>query len=327
MVPQLRRALRARVGARHRDGADAGLHRPLRPHPAPARDAWSSLVAVPFGEDGDSIMVWARPALLRRAGVAHLPARRRAVLRPGGRRGGARGAHAPGARARRAARLPGHPVRRPDRVGGAARGAPAAPRRARARAARGGRADAPRGVGARRALRALRLARRVDSPAARRLRRADRPRAGAVGAHGLARDRRRAAFAARDRRAGRDRRPPPRPAHGPVLDREVPRLHAARAARGRDPDRARVRLPAAAARRDPAAGGRRRDARGVPRQPVLRVAADRPLRAHPGGPARALLRPRRVRLADAARRRRAPPLGSSPACSRPPSRSRSCRGT
>ena len=41
VVPQLRRALRARVGARHRDGADAGLHRPLRPHAAPARDRWS----------------------------------------------------------------------------------------------------------------------------------------------------------------------------------------------------------------------------------------------------------------------------------------------
>ena len=41
VVPQLRRALRARVGARHRRGADAGLHRPLRADPAPARDRWS----------------------------------------------------------------------------------------------------------------------------------------------------------------------------------------------------------------------------------------------------------------------------------------------
>ena len=154
---------------------------PYAPDPAPARDRSSSLVAVPFGEGGDSIMVWARPALLRRARVARLPARRGAVLARGRRRGGARGADAAGARARRAARLPGHPVRRPDRVGGAARGAPAAPRRARARPARGGRADAPGGVGARRALRALRVARRLDARA-RRLRRADRARAGAVGA-------------------------------------------------------------------------------------------------------------------------------------------------
>ena len=86
---------------------------------------------------------------------------------------------------------------------------------------------------------ALYVWRGASNRATRRLRRADRPRARAVGADGLARDRRRAAFAARDRRAGRDRRPPPRPAHGPVLDRAVPRLHAARAARGRDPDRAR----------------------------------------------------------------------------------------
>ena len=76
----------------------------------------------------------------------------------------------------------------------------------------------PGGVGAGRALRALRLARRLE-PRARRLRRADRARARAVGADGLARDRRRAALAARDGRAGRDRRPPPRPAHRPVLDR------------------------------------------------------------------------------------------------------------
>ena len=231
VVPQLRRALRARVGARHRRGADAGLHRPLRPHPAPARDpGLAGGGAVRPGRRLDHGL--GRPALLRRAGVAHLPARRRALLRPGRRRGGAGGAHAPRARARRSARLPGHPVRRPDRVGGAARGAPAAARRAGARPARGGRADAPGGVGTGRALRALRLARRVE-PRACRLRRTDRARARAVGADGLARDRRRAAFPARDGRAGRDGRPPPRPAHGPVLDRAVPRLHAARAARGR----------------------------------------------------------------------------------------------
>ena len=148
------------------DGADAGLHRPLRAHPAPARDAGlAGGGAVRPGRRLDHGV--GRPALLRRAGLAHLPARRGALLRPGRRRGGARGADAPGARARRAARLPGHPVRRPDRVGGAARGAPAAPRRARARPARGRRADAPGGVGARRALRALRLARRVDATARR----------------------------------------------------------------------------------------------------------------------------------------------------------------
>ena len=217
VVPQLRRALRARVGARHRDGADAGLHGPLRPDPAPARDRWSrssrcrSARAATRSWSGSSCSA---SACSCGSPTGSAPS----CSRPGRRRGGARGADAPGARARRAARLPGHPVRRPDRVGGAARGAPAPPRRARARPARGGRADAPGGVGARRPLRALRLARRLDARA-RRLRRADRARAGAVGAHGLARDRRRAALAARDRRAGRDRRPPPRPAHGPVLDR------------------------------------------------------------------------------------------------------------
>ena len=179
VVPQLRRALRARVGARHRDGADAGLHRPLRADAASARDAGLARGgAVRRGRRLDHGV--GRPALLRRARLARLPARGGAVLARGRRRDGARGADAAGARARRPARLPGHPVRGPDRVGGAARGAAPAPRRAGARAARRGRADAAGGVGARRALRAVRVARRLE-PRARRLRRADRARARCCG--------------------------------------------------------------------------------------------------------------------------------------------------
>ena len=166
VVPQLRRALRARVGARPRDGQTPDYTGPYAPTPHPLETV-VSLLAVPFGEGGDAIMLWLVLLVLRRARVARLPARRRAVLAAGRRRRGARGADAAGARARRPARVPGHAVRRADPVGGAARGAAAAVRRAGARPAGRGRADAPGGVGAGRALRALRLAGRLDARARR----------------------------------------------------------------------------------------------------------------------------------------------------------------
>ena len=103
-----------------------------------------------------------------------------------------------------------------------------------------------------------------------------------------------------DRRRDVDRRP--------VLGAPVRRLRAARADRRRHPDRPVLRLAlppapgAAAARRD------RGDDRRLPRRPDLRPPADRPLRAHLVGPADALLRPRRRRLAPRQRPAQAPDL-------------------
>ena len=68
----------------------------------------------------------------------------------------------------------------------------------------------------------------------------------------------------------------------PVLDRAVLRLHAARAARRRRADRARLRVAVPAPRGDAAARGGRGDDRGVRDRADLRAAADRPLHAHAG---------------------------------------------
>ena len=112
-------------------------------------------------------------------------------------------------------------------------------------------------------------------------------------------------------RPDRDRRPPPdpapalvargRPGHRrPVADRAAVAARSCCCSRAGRACALRLqqRLRGACCRSVVAAG----DAGGVPRQPAVRAAADRPLRAHAGRPARALLRPRRVRLADAARR-------------------------
>ena len=146
----------------------------------------------------------------------------------------------------------------------------------------------------------LYLWRGATRPRAARLRRADRARPGAVVARGPGGDRRRAALAARHRRPRRDRRPPPRPAHRPVLGGEVPRLRAARAAGDRGPDRPRVRVAARAGARVAPVPDRGGDARRLPRRPAVRAAADRPLRPRPRGAAGGLLRARGDGLADAA---------------------------
>ena len=72
---------------------------------------------------------------------------------------------------------------------------------------------------------------------------------------------------------------------------------AARAARDRDPGRALLRLALPPPRGAAAARRRRGDDARVHDRAALRAAADRPLRAHAVGPADAVLRARRVRLA------------------------------
>src|SRR4051794_38820858 len=307
VVPQLRRSLRARVGARRRARAEPGLRGPLRPHPAPARDRRLAPRRALRPERRRDHAV-ARPPLLRRARLAHLPPRRRAVLALGRRRRGARRPDPAGARARRARRLPGHRLRGADRVGRAARGPPPAAWNRRPRGARGRGSHAPRGLGAGGALRGVGVAGRLGARACD-LCRPRGGRAAAVGARRPARHGRRPALPPRDGRAGGDRRPPARPRHGPVLDREVPRLRVARAARPGRSDRPRLRDPPASPRRRAPAPGRRCHARGVRGEPVLRAAADRALRADPGRPSDALLRARRLRMADGPAGPGAPGLG------------------
>ena len=144
--------------------------------------------------------------------------------------------------------------------GRAARGAAAAPRRSGARPARRGRSDAPGGMGAGRAVLALPVAGERLEPA-RAPRRPRRARPGAVGRARLVRHRRPAPLAARHRRPGRGGRPPAQSGAGAVLDGAVLRLRAARADRGRVPDRHLLRLALSHARRGAAARSRRGDDR------------------------------------------------------------------
>ena len=180
-------------------------------------------------------------------------------------------------------------------------------RRGGARAARARRPDAARGRGAGWPARHLDVAgggRRAPAAAGGDGRR----RAADLGALGPARDRRRAGPAARDGGPRRGSRPAPRHRRRALLDRAVLRLHAARAAGGRDPDRPVLRLALPPPRGDPAARRRGRDDARVHDRPGVRAPADRALRAHPVGAALAVLRARGVRLPAARRPPRAQPV-------------------
>ena len=90
------------------------------PHPL---ETWVSVLAAPVRRRGRRDPDLADPAVLRRARLAHVPARRHALPAVGGDRHGARRRHPPRALPRRADRLPGHGLRVRDRRRGAARGA------------------------------------------------------------------------------------------------------------------------------------------------------------------------------------------------------------
>ena len=182
------------------------------------------MLVTPFETGADTLLVWLM--LLCFGGVVWLTYRLGvgALLALGRRRRRAGRADAAGARARRAAGLPGHGVRGPDPRRGAAGGAPAQARRARAGAARRRGPDAPRGVGARRALRALDVARAGQPRGGSRSRRSRALAPLLWAAHGLVRHRRPAALAARDRGPRARRRPPPQARAGAVLDAAVLRL-------------------------------------------------------------------------------------------------------
>ena len=122
-LPQLRRALRAGMGARPDPRAETRLHRRLRAHAAPARDGPLDARDAVRDRGGHAAGV-GDAALLRRRRLAHLPARLGALLALGRRRRRARRADAAGARARRPAGLSGHGVRRADPRRGAAGGPP-----------------------------------------------------------------------------------------------------------------------------------------------------------------------------------------------------------
>ncbi|CAA9470016.1 MAG: hypothetical protein AVDCRST_MAG38-1222, partial [uncultured Solirubrobacteraceae bacterium] len=295
LVPELRRALRAAVGARLLAGSPPRVPRRLRAHAASAADGrqLAGTALRRARRAGDRLD---RPAVFRRRRLADLPARRGAL--PSGRRSRRRAGrlHPPGVPARRAALLPGRPLRGPDHRRRAAGEPLTAAWRAGARAAGPRRPAATGGVGARRPLRALPVAGAFAAPA-RDPRRARRAGAGRLGDHRLARHRRLPALAARHRGAGRGGRTAAAHRAGPLLDGAVLRLHAARAARAGHPDRAGLRLASRPPALVAAAGHRPCDDRGLRDRAAVRPAADRPLRPHAGRPAVPLLRPRRVRLA------------------------------
>ena len=276
VVPQLRRALRAAVGARPGHGHAPQYTADFAPTPHPLQTAFG-LLALPFGDASDDVLTFA--TLLCFGALVYLAFAlgAGAVLAVGRPRGRAGRAHAARAGARRAARLPGRAVRDAGRRRGAARGA--APKRglAGAGAARRRGPAAAGGVGALRPLRPVDLDRERQPPARPR-RRADRVRAADLGGFGLGGHRRPAALAARHRRPRDRQRPPPLRLGRPVLDRAVLRLRPARAARGRHPDRARLRLVPRSPPRGAAARRRGGDGGRVRRRPDLRAAADRPLR-------------------------------------------------
>ena len=219
------------------------------PTPHPLETA-VSVLATPFGDGGDPLMLWL--ILLCFGLLVWLTYRLGAELFSpwAGVVAALVVLDAPGAGARRAARLPGHRVRLRDRRRRCCwrRAAPAAARPCCGLLVLAGlmRPEAwvlaglyflwmwPAADTARR----LRLAAMVA--AAPLLWALSRP----------ARHRRRAALAARHGRPRRGRRPPPRRPRRALLDRAVLRLHAARAARDRHPDRPLLRLaPPPAARR------------------------------------------------------------------------------
>ena len=145
-VPQLRRPLRAALGARPLQRRHPGLHGGLRAHAAPARDL-GLRARRPVRRRRRRADDLDHPALLRAAGLAHLPARRDALPPRGRDRHRARRRHPPRALPRRADRLPGHGLRLRDRRRRAARGQAAAARGGRHGPAHPRRADAARRAG------------------------------------------------------------------------------------------------------------------------------------------------------------------------------------
>ena len=149
------------------------------PTPHPLETA-VSILATPFETAATRSCVWLM-LLASAASSGSSTGSGRALHPLGRRRRRARRADPPGARARRAARLPGRRVRAADRR------APCCSRRsgggagAGARAAGGGRPDAAGGVGARRALLALDVAGARRPAAGLRYAGADRARAAALG--------------------------------------------------------------------------------------------------------------------------------------------------
>ena len=241
VVPQLRRPLRAAVGAGPRERALARVRGRLRAHPAPAADGVRAAGAAVRGRLRRRARV-RDAARLRRARVPRVRARPRAVLAVGGPRGGARGAHAPALE--RDALLAYQDVPFAALVVGAV----LLEARTRRGTRRCSRCSPSPGLLRPEAwvlsgLYVLWIWRDATTAAARDARRrARRRRAGDLGRLGLGRDRRPAALAARHRRPRGRQRPPPLARRRAVLDRAVLRLRAARAARARRPDRARVRL-------------------------------------------------------------------------------------
>ena len=155
----------------HGDRPDYGT--PFTPTPHPLQTAVGFLVH-PFGAS-DQLLTWI--VLLSFGALGWLVYRLGAELFSpwAGLVGGDRRAHTAGARARRAPRLPGHPVRGPDRGRGADRGTATAARRAGVRGAGDRGPPAARGMGPGGSLLPLDVAGGVE-PHACALRRAGRPR-------------------------------------------------------------------------------------------------------------------------------------------------------
>ena len=110
VVPELRRPVRAAVGARPVAGWRPDYTAAYAPTPHPLQTAAAAL-AMPFGERADQVLLWV--ALLSFGALVWLVYRlgRHALLALGRRRRGARCLHPPRPAARRAARLPGRPLR------------------------------------------------------------------------------------------------------------------------------------------------------------------------------------------------------------------------
>ena len=283
-------------------GLHAGVRGAVRPHAAPARDRAPARWRCRSATTARSTS-WAGSRCCASAALVWLTyrARRRAVLHRGRGDRRARRAHAAGAAARRAARLPGPGVRAALVVGAVLLEVAAPPARrcpVLALLAVAGPAAARR-RGCWPALYALYCgcASRPYLAVARRSRRA------VLGAERPDRHRRRAALPARDvatlaEAAGRRRDIEDVPYWTPQYFGSTLREPLLVG----DPGRARVRLAAPARRLAPLAHpgrGRRRDDARVRGRPDLRAAADRPLRAHAGRPAVASSSGCRVRLAAA----------------------------